>query len=1179
MVKRILIISFVIFAVQYTAHSQPNQNKRLFETFITFKDSVADIGAKFIVQFTDEVILDNRINLSSLEDYKMDYRNGILRFSRDIFEAYNLDTNREYNLRIYYDAFPFNFADIYSNFETRTETDVTTGDTVIIATQRTGLFENIFEGTDLEKSGTLFRGFTIGSNRDLSVNSGFRLQLKGNLSDNIQITAALTDETTPIQPEGNTTKIQELDKVFIELKGNKLSSTLGDIELDFKGGDFFNFGRKIQGIKGVGDFGFADIMITGAVSRGKFASNSFNGTDGVQGPYRLTGADNEMNILVLSGTEKVYLDGILMNRGQNADYVIDYGIGEITFTNNRPITGYSRIVVDFEYTDRRYSRTLLGGNTNFKFLDNKLTLGINYVNEFDSKDNTIDFELSDSDREILSTAGNDRNKAVKSGVSYAGLDTNSGLGLGLYAKRDSMNGNAVLTFYQYAPGTDSSLYNVQFTFVGNGNGSYNKRSSLEYIFVGQSAGSYDTIVFIPIPTAYQIAGVNLSYVPFKDKSVSVDIQSAYSLFDANLFSESPVVKTDGFAFNGAVNFNQTDVSLFGVKFKSFKVELSNRVVNKAFNSLDRLNSVEFLRDYNVTDDTRKTENLMQGNILFNLNNFVNLNLNVSQLRRGVAFSSLRNIGELKISGDSIGLTNFIYKLEYINSVDDDNFINGKWIKNTGITSWKTKLGSEENNAELELSFGLNSERRENAITTGGIDSLQTGSFSFTELIPRVDVKNIFNFDFFAEFKVRNDDDVQYGSLFDLSNSYEQKYGLTFRGVRWLTLGTNISIRDRKYTDQRSLIGNTDNNTVLVKSQIRMNPFDDAIRTDIFYDVSSERTAKIERVFVKVPPGEGNYQYLGDIYGGGLNNENNFQLVNFGGDYVRLNIPTSELFPTIDLRTSVKINLKPHKFFDLSGDGFIENLFKNFSAESFFRIDEKSKDPLTDNIYFLQLGTFLNDSNTIQGAQYFQQDINFFENNSSYSLRLRYIQQKGFNQFASGNERLTSIQRSIRFRFGLMEGISLQMDIFNKTDNNAAPKNLLRNRAINSDGISFDFTYKPIPQIESGFLINFTRAQDKFPQTPTDADINYQTLRFIYSLFGSGRIRLEIERSEVSLNKDYFSIPYELTAGRVDGKSYYWRTVFDYNISRNLQASVIYDGRKEGTRKVIHEGRAQFTAFF
>lgn len=248
---------------------------------------------------------------------------------------------------------------------------------------------------------------------------------------------------------------------------------------------------------------------------------------------------------------------------------------------------------------------------------------------------------------FLSTAGNDRNKAVKSGVSYAGLDTNSGLGLGLYAKRDSMNGNAVLTFYQYAPGTDSSLYNVQFTFVGNGNGSYNKRSSLEYIFVGQSAGSYDTIVFIPIPTAYQIAGVNLSYVPFKDKSVSVDIQSAYSLFDANLFSESPVVKTDGFAFNGAVNFNQTDVSLFGVKFKSFKVELSNRVVNKAFNSLDRLNSVEFLRDYNVTDDTRKTENLMQGNILFNLNNFVNLNLNVSQLRRGVAFSSLRNIGELK----------------------------------------------------------------------------------------------------------------------------------------------------------------------------------------------------------------------------------------------------------------------------------------------------------------------------------------------------------------------------------------------------------------------------------------------------------------------------------------------------------------------------------------------------
>ncbi|MEZ4688807.1 MAG: hypothetical protein R3A12_00950 [Ignavibacteria bacterium] len=65
------------------------------------------------------------------------------------------------------------------------------------------------------------------------------------------------------------------------------------------------------------------------------------------GPYYLVGGNNELNILVLSGTEKVYLDGNLMIRGEQADYVIDYGIGTITFNNNRLITSDSRIIGRF----------------------------------------------------------------------------------------------------------------------------------------------------------------------------------------------------------------------------------------------------------------------------------------------------------------------------------------------------------------------------------------------------------------------------------------------------------------------------------------------------------------------------------------------------------------------------------------------------------------------------------------------------------------------------------------------------------------------------------------------------------------------------------------------------------------------------------------------------------------
>ena len=64
----------------------------------------------------------------------------------------------------------------------------------VVKTKSVDLTSRGIFGKGLKSSGTLLRGFSLGTNKDLAVNSGLRLQLAGKISDEIEIVAALTDE-------------------------------------------------------------------------------------------------------------------------------------------------------------------------------------------------------------------------------------------------------------------------------------------------------------------------------------------------------------------------------------------------------------------------------------------------------------------------------------------------------------------------------------------------------------------------------------------------------------------------------------------------------------------------------------------------------------------------------------------------------------------------------------------------------------------------------------------------------------------------------------------------------------------------------------------------------------------------------------------------------------------------
>src|SRR5690606_37490933 len=126
---------------------------------------------------------------------------------------------------------------------------------------------------------------------------------------------------------GNTNTLQEFDKVFIQIYNDRFKLIAGDFWLDKPEGYFLKYKKRAQGLT-VNYRWTKDTLkvwntqLSGALSKGKFQRQIIQGVEGNQGPYRLRGAENEPYIIVLSGTERVYIDGKLKERGQEFDYVI-----------------------------------------------------------------------------------------------------------------------------------------------------------------------------------------------------------------------------------------------------------------------------------------------------------------------------------------------------------------------------------------------------------------------------------------------------------------------------------------------------------------------------------------------------------------------------------------------------------------------------------------------------------------------------------------------------------------------------------------------------------------------------------------------------------------------------------------------------------------------------------------
>ena len=1051
----------------------------------------------------------------------------------------------------------------YPQFLTR---DYFTFDPKLII-ENTGSIDRLYsleQGTDtrtfkpfdgLNTVGSISRGVTIGNNQNAVVNSELDLQITGKLSDKVSIRASIQDANIPTQQGGYSQSLDEFDQIFIELYSDTWNIRAGDVDLQNNNSYFGRFTKKVQGIALGGTINHESgakttAFASGALVRGVFQRSQFTGQEGNQGPYKLVGPNGELFILIVSGSERVYVNGLLLERGENADYVIDYNAGEIRFNPTYPITANMRITVEYQFTDRNYTRFIGYGGGNYT--SEKLDLGVYVYSENDAKNQPLQQNLSEEQVAILQAAGDDMDEMV---APSAVEDTFSENKI-LYKKEIAANGDEIFVF---SNDPEDQLFSVRFSLVPENQGNYviSTQSAISRIFEyvppvdGIPQGNYEPIIQLNAPTKLQVGGLNGSYRPTERTMVNFEVAGSQN--DLNLFSNLDDGDNNGFA--GRLDARQ---NLFTTA-DTLKVDAIGAIdfINEDFRTIERLYNIEFNRDWNLLNPMGDQRYLIGG---FELNSpelgtaqYTFQNLDFSE-----NFKGTRNVlnGNLRFNKLQTYTAASI-----LNSESDSLSSNFNRLHQTAVYSLKNswvggKVGAEDNQVRE-----LNN------------DSLSPVSQRFSEFEVFAGVGDSTKVFVEAGYRHRVTDSVLFNKLLKVntSNTYFVKSKLLN------TANTQLSIF-ANYRELTPFNRSTDsletekslNSRILYNQNILKN----GIRFNTVLEANNGVLPQQEFTYTQVEPGQGIYTWI-DYNNNGIQELDEFEIAQFQdqGDYVRILLPNRVFIKVRENKFIQIVTLDPSNWSNKTGLLAILSQFCNQTSYVLNRKVRRDNDGFNLNPFRDgdedQLGLNLNFRNTLF----------FNRGKQKYTTSYTYTATSGSNLLAVGLQENQLVNHQLNFNHKFWD--SWLLNLRGAVGGNESTSENFPSRNFELDN------YEINPKLS--YLINRSTRFDVFYQFMDEKNIlgemeqlRQQKLGTSFSYTDAQKISINGEFNYINnaFEGSAFSpVAYQMLEGLQPGTNFTWTLLFQKRITQYLDANLSYFGRSSENAKTVHTGSLQLRAYF
>lgn len=1140
--KNALLFPLILFAFLGFSQEQ-NSNYRQKKVAVTDSiiiDSVSINPSLFVVKTKDNKVLDSTL-------YVIDFAKAILRFKQPT----EIDT-----IQIEYLRYPKFLTKVYRQLD----------DGVIV--ERSSQFQQLYtlENTNkknsftpfdgLTTSGSISRGVTIGNNQNSVLNSELDLQISGKLSDKVSLRASIQDANIPLQESGYSQRLDEFDQVFIELFSDDWNIRAGDIDLDNTKSYFANFSKRVQGLLVKANLSEkTSVFASGALTRGQFITTQFTAQEGNQGPYKLRGQNSELYVLIVSGSETVYVNGVPLKRGENNDYIIDYNAGEIIFNSTFPITSEMRITVDYQFSERNYSRFTVFGGANYN--TDKLSLNVSIFSESDAKNQSLQQNLSAEQIQILADAGDNRDLMTAPSAAQAVFSENR-----ILYKKELLGAEEIFVF---SNNPEDDLFSVRFTLVGGNQGNYvlSNTNAINNIFeyaapiAGVPQGNYEPIIQLVAPERLQVAIINGKYKPSEKTDVFFEL--AGSKKDENLFSNLDDTNNDGFA--GKLTLKQNIIKSDSLWNLSALVDAD--FIQKDFKTIQRLYRAEFNRDWNL--DTAESN---QGNFNFGNQLLFTSGLRLSHSKKGVATYNFEHLNYSEnFNGNRHNISANLH-LGNFRIFSNSSILNNESTINhsTFLRSFnRVVYGKNKKWAGVKFATEDNEQR---VIATDSLTSLSQKFKSYEAFVGIGDSTKVF---VEVGYIKRLNDSLRNNSLerVNSSNTYYLKSRLIQNKNTNLQLFVNY--RDLKSED------NTIENEQSLNSRLNFNQklFNNLIILNTNFETNSGTLPQQDFTYVEVEAGQGAYTWI-DYNENGIQELNEFEIAQFAdqGSYIRVLLPNQVFIRTHQNRLSLTLTLNPQQW--STSEDKIKKFFSHFYNQTSYLIDRKIKREGNN----FNLNPFKDDEENQLALNNSVRNVLFYNRGKqSYTTSYTFLTNTSRNLLSIGfqENKLTSHQLNFNHKFTA----NWLANAIGSFGSNESTSENFANRNYNIDETKFQpkLSYLFSENAQFDVFYQYTSKNNTIGNLESLVQNNYG-LSFTYNnaqkIALTGEFNFFQNEFEGNANSP---VAYQILEGLQPGKNFTWSLLAQKKLTKYLDLNLNYFGRKSETSKTIHTGTVQLKAYF